>query len=178
MKNTNIVLLLILVLLVVGALQLRYYYPLVPDPLATHFGTNMEADAWSAKRGFFITYGLIEIGMLIILLIPVFLQKRIPTSMINMPNRDYWFATERHEETWLKVSTFSLWMAAVTLAFLIAVAEAMFRANLADTTTPRLGPMFWWALGVYLGMMAVGTVWFYRHFARVPRDPNAPPVPE
>jgi len=178
MKNTTVVLFVLLILLIGSALQLRHYYPIVPDPLATHFGVGMQADSWSAKQSFFTSYALIEIGMLIILLVPVFLQKRIPTSMINMPNREYWFAPQRSEKTWVKVSTFALWMAAVTLAFLIAVAEVMFRANLANPTAPRLGVSFAWVVGGFIVVMLAGTLWFYRQFSRIPRDPNAPPVPE
>lgn len=178
MKNASAVLLVILVLLVGSALQLRHYYPIVPDPLATHFGTNMQADAWSAKRGFFITYALIEIGVLIILLAPSFLQKRIPASMVSMPHRDYWFAPERFDQTWLKLSVFSLWMAAATLAFLIAVAEVMFRANIANPVAPTLGTSFLWLIGFFVAVMLVASLVFYRQFSTIPRDPNAPPAPE
>ncbi len=148
MKNTSVVLLVILILLVGAALQLRHYYPLMPDQMATHFGAGMEADGWSARQSFFLTYALVEVGMLVILLLPVFFAKRLPISMVNMPNRDYWFAPERSEETWIKVSAFSLWMAAATLAFLIVAAEATFRANLTSATTPTLGPFFFWGLGI------------------------------
>jgi len=178
MKNTSVVLLVILVLLVGATLQFRHYYPILPDPLATHFGANLQADAWTAKRGFFVTYALVEIGMLVILLVPVFFSKRLPTSMINMPNRDYWFAPERFEDTWLKVSTFSLWMAAATLAFLIGIAELMFRANLADPAAPRLGSTFGWLIGSFVVVVGIGTIYFYRHFSRIPRDPRTPPAPE
>ena len=178
MKNTSVVLLVILILLVGAALQLRHYYPLMPDRMATHFGSSMEADGWSSKQSFFLMYALVEAGMLLILLIPVFFSKRLPVSMVNVPNRDYWFAPQRSEETWVKVSTFSLWMAALTLGFLIVVAEATFRANLAGTAVPTLGPLFFWGLGIYLAVVAVGTIYFCRHFLRIPRDPRTPPVPE
>ncbi len=178
MKNANTMLLVILILLVVAGFQLKHYYPLMPERMATNFGASMEADGWSAKRSFFTTYSLAEVGMLIILLLPVFLQKRIPTSMINMPHRDYWFAAERHEETWTKVAAFCLWMAAATLAFMVVLAELLFRANLAATSTPTLGEFFWWTIGGYLGVVAVGTIWFYRQFARIPRHPGEAPPPE
>ena len=178
MKNANVVLLAILVLLLGAALQLRHYYPLMPDSMATHFGAGMEADRWSEKQSFFLTYALVEVGMLVILLVPVFLQKWVPVSMINMPNREYWFAPERREATWLEVTKFGLGMTAATLGFMIALAEVMFRANLADTATPKLGPAFFWVLGAYLAIVAAGTIQFYRRFAHTPRDPNTPPTPE
>ncbi|MCD4691127.1 DUF1648 domain-containing protein [bacterium] len=178
MKNATVILLVLLVLLIGGALQFRHYYPLMPDPMATHFGVNMQADAWTAKASFFTIYSLVEIGMLVVLLMPIFFQKRIPTSLINLPHRDYWFAAERREATWQTVSTYALWMAAATLAFLIALAEVMFRANLANVAAPSIGAPFFWTLGIYLGIIAVATIWFYRRFATVPRDPGTAPVPE
>ncbi len=178
MKNANVVLLVILILLVGAALQLMHYYPLMPDRMATHFGAGMEADGWSARQSFFTTYALVEVGLLIVLLVPVFLSKRLPVSMINMPNRDYWFAPGRREATWLEVSVYALWMAALTLGFLIVVAEATFRANLANTVRPALDSFFFWGLGAYVAAVAVGTIRFYRRFARIPRDPDAAPAPE
>ena len=173
MKNTSILLLVILVLLIGGALQLRHYHPLMPDPMATHFGTNMQANGWSAKSSFFTIYPLVEIGMLIVLLVPILIQRRIPTSLINMPHRDYWFAAERRGTTWEAVSTYAVGMGALTLAFLIAMAETMFRANLTDSSVPSIGAPFFWTLGIYLGIIAIATIRFYRHFATVPFDSPA-----
>ena len=48
-------------------------------------------------------------------------------------------------------------MAALTLGFLIVVAESTFRANLANATTPTLGPFFFWGLGIYLAVVALRT---------------------
>jgi uncharacterized membrane protein len=173
MKNTSILILVILVLLIGGALQLRHYYPLMPDLMATHFGADMQADSWTAKSSFFTTYTLVEIGMLIILLAPVFLQKRIPTSFISLPHREYWFAAERRDATWQMVSVYALGMGALTLAFLVAMAEVIFRANLTDASVPSIGGPFFWALGTYLGIIAIATIWFYRRFSKIPRDPEA-----
>jgi uncharacterized membrane protein len=178
MKNANVVLLVILVLLVGAALQLMHYYPLMPGRMATHFGASLAADGWSAKQSFFTTYVLVEVGMLIVLIVPVLLSKRLPVSMINSPNRDYWFAPERREATWFEVSVFAFWMAALTLGFMIVVAEATFRANLASAAGPALGSYFFWGLGIYVAAVAVGSIRFFWRFARVPRDPNAPPTPE
>ncbi len=178
MKNANVALLVILVLLLGAALQLMHYYPLMPERMATHFGTSMQADGWSARQSFFTTYALVEVGVVIILLVPVFLTKRLPTSMINMPNRDYWFAPERREDTWVQMSVYALWMAALTLGFLIVVAEATFRANLARVAAPTLGHSFFWGLGIYVAAVLLGTVRFYTRFAKIPRAPDTPPVPE
>ncbi len=178
MKNASVILLVILVLLIGATLQLRHYYPLMPDPMATHFGVSMQADSWTAKDSFFTTYALVEIGMLIVLLLPIFLQKRLPTSLINLPHRGYWFAAERRDATWQVVAIYVLWMAAATLVFLIAVAEVVFRSNLAYAAVPSIGTPFFWTLGIYLCIIAIATIRFHRHFATVPRDPVAAPEPE
>ncbi len=175
MKNTTILILVILVLLIGGALQFRHYYPLMPDQMAVHFGANMQADGWSAKGSFFTTYPLVAIGMLIIVLALVFMQKKIPTSAINIPHRGHWFAEGRREATWEMVSVYALGMGALALAFLLAMAEVIFRANLTDAAVPSIGAPFFWALGIFLGIVAVATIGFYRHFSNVPQDPQAPP---
>ena len=170
MKNAGVVLLVILVLLVGAGLQLRHYYPLMPDPMATHFGTNMQVNGWSAKSSFYTIYPLVEIGMIIVLLVPILIQKRIPTSLINLPHREYWFAAERRDATWQTVSTYVLWMTAATFTFLIATAEVVFRANLTDVAVPLIGAPFFWVLGIYVGVIAVATIWFYRCFSKIPSE--------
>ena len=66
--------------------------------------------------------------MLLGLALPA-LIRRVPADFINIPNRHYWMASERRDESVGFLRTHVLWMEAATLVFLIAVAQIIFSAN-------------------------------------------------
>ena len=58
----------------------------------------------------------------------------LPVSLVNVPNKEYWFAPERRESTLAYFRMSFAWFGCALLAFLIFVNELVFRANL---ETPR-----------------------------------------
>ncbi len=76
-------------------------YPKLPERLATHFDASGNLDGWSSRRGFFIGWYALILGMnaiwlLSVTLIPRSLRGRFARS-INIPNRDYWLATDERK---------------------------------------------------------------------------------
>jgi uncharacterized membrane protein len=122
---------LLLLLVVVGAGQLLHYYPRLPETVAVHFGVSGAPNGWSGKTPFVLTYAAIEAAMALAALAMAFFGERLPVSFLNMPNRDYWLAQERRGESLAFFWTRTVWIEVTTLAFLIVVAEFVFRANLA-----------------------------------------------
>ncbi|MFH1501759.1 MAG: DUF1648 domain-containing protein [Candidatus Eisenbacteria bacterium] len=114
----------------VAAFQLVHHYPNLPETIATHFGASGQADGWSGTRSFMLIYGVIEGAMVVGAFLIARFAMRIPTGALNIPNRDYWLEPERRSESLHFVWSRVLWMMAATLAFLIAVAEIVFRSNL------------------------------------------------
>ncbi|HVK06735.1 MAG TPA: DUF1648 domain-containing protein, partial [Armatimonadaceae bacterium] len=85
------------ILLVIGAVavsltQVWYFYPLLPERVASHFGPDGRADGWTAKDAF------IGVSVGTILFLSVFMSAlsaliaRIPDEAINLPNKEYWLA--------------------------------------------------------------------------------------
>jgi len=153
----------LLLLLVVAAVQLSHYYPLLPGVIATHFDVSGRVDGWSEKLTFIITYGSIEVVVVAVGLLLARFATRIPAGALNIPNRDYWLAPERRAETLQFVWTQVLWMEVATLAFLILVAEVLFRANLASEV-PTLSHDFFIILGVFIAVVAWMSVRIVRRF--------------
>jgi uncharacterized membrane protein len=129
MKVDKTPLLVLLILVAVAAGQFARHYPELPETIAVHFGSDGRANGWSDKDAFVLTYGAVEAIIVLTALALAFLGDRIPTSSVNLPNRDYWLAPERRRETLRFAWTRVAWLEAATLAFLIAVAEIIFRAN-------------------------------------------------
>lgn len=79
--------------------QCVFYYPNLPEMMATHFNGAGEADGWMAKPNFF----LFEVGILLLIVLQFtfmpWLIGKMPKAFINMPNKEYWFAEERRAET-------------------------------------------------------------------------------
>ena len=84
-----------------------------------------------------------------------FIIDRTPVKFVNIPHRDYWLSPERRGETITFMSSQILWMEAATLAFLIAIAQLVFKENLGDAP-PRLSGDFWYVLVPFVGVI----LWF------------------
>jgi len=158
----------LLLLAVVAAGQLLHYYPKLPETIAVHFAASGQANGWAGKAGFFPIFAVIEAAIVLLGLAAAFLGERMPASFLNMPNRDYWLSPERREESLTFFWTQATWIEAATLAFLIVIAEFMFRANLAGGA-PTLTRDFLLVLVVFVA----GILWLsfriVRRFSRASR---------
>ncbi len=154
-----------LLLAAVAAAQLLHYYPKLPETIAVHFGASGQANGWSGRTSFFMIYAGIEAAIALAGLAIAFFGERIPASFLNLPNRDHWLSPERRDETLAFVWTQTIWIEVMTLAFLVTIAELVFRANLGDGA-PRLSSGF----AVVLIAFVAGVVWqsirIVRRFSR------------
>lgn len=136
-------------LVAVAIAQFAHYYPILPDRIAVHFGVG-GANSWSDTRSFMITYGAIEAMIVVMALVVARILERVPSSAVNIPNRDYWLDEERRRETIDYVTEQFLWIECLTLAFLVALAQIIFKVNLRGGT-PSLPQDFWVTLVAFVG---------------------------
>jgi len=139
----------------VAAAQMVHYYPLLPESIAVHFGSSGEPNGWSDKTEFVLTFGATELFIVLLGVASGLLLGKTPASLVNIPNREYWLAPERRRETVAFLSNQVVWIEAATLAFLIAIAQLVFKENLGDAP-PRLSGDFWYIFAAFVG----ATVWF------------------
>ena len=159
----------LLLLAVVAAFQFVHYYPKLPETIAVHFGAGGEANGWNPRLTFMITYGIIEAIIILIAIAAAFLIEKTPTSMINLPNRDYWFSKERRQKTIEALSSQVIWFEVVTLAFMIAVAQMIFMVNL-RAGPPVLPSDLWVILGAFIAAIVWMSVRLVRRYAVIERD--------
>jgi len=147
------------------ALDIAHYLPLVPDPLASHFGFNGRPNGWT-------THSRMIAGLSVLVLLfaalfaATFFFSRIPNRLINVPNKTYWLAPERREATLLYVSGWLRWFLVLTLTFLTVVVGLTFRANL--HVPPQLSAA---ALGVVIIYLVIAVTMVVGLFMRLHR-PN------
>jgi uncharacterized membrane protein len=126
-KISLLVLILLLMLCIAHAV---YYYPLLPDRVASHFGASGQPDAWSSKDSFVKIY-FVVIAFIAVLFPGIgLILRKIPASFINLPNKDYWLSPERREETIAVLSRQFLWFGSATFLLLLDIFHQSFRVHL------------------------------------------------
>ncbi len=116
--------------------QMVYYYPVLPETMASHFGAFGQPDGWMSKRTFFLLEGLILIVIVLEFTLLPRLIGKMPMSLINMPNKEFWFAEERRSETLSIIKSYFEWFSISLLALFIAVNQMIFRANINRENLP------------------------------------------
>jgi len=157
-------------LVLVGVLQARKFAAVLPAVVATHFGASGAPNGWQSRSAFFTT----EIALLAVSLLVAFGLPRLigalPISMINVPNKEFWLAPERREQTVTFFEVQFAWFGCAFLAFLLVVNELVFAAN---QTSPRKlnGAEFSAALVAFLAFVGIWTVRLIVYFLRNEKTP-------
>jgi uncharacterized membrane protein len=150
-------------LAVAAALHMIYYYPLLPDRVASHFDAYGRPNGWSGKTTFFSIYAGVVILMAIIQITTRLSFARMPVSLINLPNKDYWLSPERRAESMVVFMKYMSGFWSATLFFLMSTMHLAIRVNLGWRQS--LGDWFFLLLAAYILFTLVWTVALIRRFA-------------
>ena len=153
-------------LIVLAVLQTIYYYPQMPDIIASHFDGLGAPNGWSSRNGFFGLYLVILVMLIAIFeFVPRWSESR-PGFGRKLPNRDYWLAPERIDETRAFLRRYMMVMGNAHLLLAIFAIQLAIEANF--SAEPRLHPAIGWGLGIYFIVLAVWLAYYFLHF-RKPR---------
>lgn len=126
-----------MVFLGTGALcvaQALYYHPLLPARVASHFGASGAPNGWMPK-GALVWTDIIAAALLALLFsATTWSLPKYPDSRINLPNKSYWLAPQRREETFSVITAYFLWFGAATFLLLFDIFHQVFRFNLGQAT--------------------------------------------
>jgi uncharacterized membrane protein len=142
----------------------------LPARMASHFAASGRPDGWMSRSGFWTFTALVEGGVILVLLLIPIALRRVPDSLINLPNRDHWLAEGRRDQAITRLAVWMSWFAVAMSGLLVAVNELVIRANLARA--PLAERWFWVALVSFLGFVAAWVVGLYRAFRLPPRPPS------
>lgn len=173
MNDARIPTFLFLLLVIFAVLQCVHVYPQLPHVMASHFDAHGTPNGWQPKAAFFILIG----AVIVICTIPAFIVPRWLPSLspekINLPNKTYWLAPERRDETW---RFFRVQMAWWGCALLFVLLYAMFQAI--NANLPSVGQFnsegMWYVLAAFLLFSITWVVHLVRHFSKSP-DSNSSP---
>lgn len=158
MSKTRLILFLA-VLAFVGHILFVYFG--LPPNVASHFDGQGNPNGWMSKS----TFLLFELGVLVFvvgqfLLVPFFVG-RLPPSLVNMPNRDYWLSDEHKEET-LEIfrGYFEVFGTGIIL-LLIVVNQMVYSANIARA---NLSSSIWVVIVAFVVFAIVWLIKFMSEF--------------
>ena len=164
MRRCRAALLVLFLLLIIGAVDIVYYYPRLPPIVASHFDVTGQADGWCSKRSFVIVWGATLSGITLVLLTVTLGISKLPSSLVRLPNKEYWLAPQRKEETYSFVSQSTLWLNNGTVAFLVALMHLHFGTN--TRPVPRLGGSCLLLIVAYLIYTGIWCLVLSRRFRR------------
>jgi uncharacterized membrane protein len=152
-------------LLLLATVQWAHWSPLLPTRIAVHFQGSGLASGWMPRETFlYLQVALFAFFALVSFGVPKILGM-VPTSAINLPNKEYWFAPERRAGTVRYFAAQFGWIGCALVTLFIAIDDLIFRATL--STPQRLdNGRFLLALGIFLGFLAL---WIARMMIRFGR---------
>jgi uncharacterized membrane protein len=151
-------------LVAVALIQVTYYYPRVPDVVASHFDGLGAPNDWSSRNGFFGMYlAILSLLVAVFDFVPRWSGLRSKFGM-RIPNRDYWLAPQRVDQTKLFFRRQMFIMGCAHLLLSIYAIQLAIEANFSQH--PRLHPSIGWALLLYFIFLAGWLVHFFLHFRK------------
>lgn len=135
--------------------ELAFAWPWLPERVATHFAPSGAPNGWSTR------YGLIGIVLQFVAIAAAVLftagaLARLPDSLINLPNKDYWLSPERRNSTLNAISDWVRWLAVMILVIETLVMTLMLLSNIKGMPRFDLPPLLTAAIftGPIVGMIA------------------------
>jgi len=144
-----------------------YFYPILPESVPSHFGSNGKATSFSSKE-MMIGSHLAVIGVLLVIFgIVGALLKNGKASYINVPNREYWFAPERKAQSSNDVLSLLLWILCSVLALMLLVFYSTAESAMMETN--ELGAAFYIGLAFFLLFDMFVVIYLIVRFSTLPR---------
>jgi uncharacterized membrane protein len=170
--NSRFPRLIFVLLALYAAVHFSYYYPQLPDVVASHFNGRGAANGWQTKSAFFEVFvGVSVLAVVIGFGIPRMIAA-VPMHLLNLPNKSYWLAPEHREETleWLKA--YFGWFACGIYAVMIVAFDYAVQSNLHPDQPPGTARL-WYLLA---GSLLFTLVWTIRMLAKFLRPPQENPI--
>ncbi len=147
--------------------QMAWWYGQLPDPLPSHFDANGQVDGEMGKNAFYLMMGLVNAMFLVGFPVLAMTLKHIPDSLINLPNKEYWLAPGRRNETLATTSQFLIATGWMSVWLMIGIFHLT--AEVATHVRDSVNPEVYWISGIYLVILTAATIWLCRKF-RVPKS--------
>ena len=136
-----------------------------PDQVASHFGADGQADGWMSRNGYIFFMATLMVGMSALLTFVVGTLPRKYPQWTNVPNREYWLAEERRDESLLFLAAHGKRLGYVIVMMMLGMHYVILLAN--HTRPPALpGAKF---SAILIGFAIALVWWIVRLYRRFPK---------
>ena len=128
----------------------------LPDTVPGHMDAAGNITRWTSRTAHVLMATGVGVLVVAVFLLPAALIKRLPTSMLNLPHKEYWTRPENWPAAQQRLGDDLGWMGAATLAFM-----AFIMAQVAGATGGEAQPVwvFWVVTAVYLVGVLAYSAW-------------------
>jgi hypothetical protein len=164
-NSTRIPLMVLIAACVAYAVYVNSTLAGLPAHVASHFGANGQPNGWMSHAQYAKFTILFGLGMALFPQLIGLLIGSIPTSLINVPNRDYWFAEVRRSATVAWLRGHMAWLGCLMLVFMTTIHASIVRANLPGAgklATSEVGPI----IGGFVAGILVWSIVMLVHFRK------------
>jgi uncharacterized membrane protein len=160
--------LLFVLLALYAAIHFSYYYPLLPEVVASHFNGRGAANGWQTKTAFFaVLVGVSVLAAVVGFGVPKIISV-LPADLINLPNKRYWLAPEHVAETLEFLNGYFAWFGCAIFLILILTSDYAVQSNLHPENPPDPSRL-WYILAGFLTFMMIWTTRLLMKFLCVPQ---------
>ncbi|MEM7314210.1 MAG: DUF1648 domain-containing protein [Planctomycetota bacterium] len=157
--------LLMLVTAIVVIVHLVTWYPELPDQVPSKFGSDGLAKQYMDKSGFIALMAFVQAISFLSTGGLSFVINKLPTSLINLPYKEYWLEEPRRAESMEVMASSLRWIAIITAWFLLALTHLSFVIGIGKRNSTS--PEFEMALAGYLLFVFGFIGWLYWRFRKV-----------
>ena len=141
--------------------------PGLPERVATHFGGSGAADGWMTRAGYVRFILLFVVVLPSLLVAAIGLLPRLLPQWVNLPNRAYWLAPERGDDSIDFLLAHACWFGVLMVLFIAAIHCLLLQANAASPPRLPTAPFVALLAGFVAGL-GVWMVMLYRRFRSSP----------
>ena len=140
------------------AILLVWQWFTLPDRVPGHIGPDGQVTWWGTRADHVLLGALMGLGVALLFLVPVWLVDKLPTSMVNLPHKEYWTRAENWPVARRMLAEDLAWLGAATLAFMAVVWWQV--GPVASGTEGSWWP-FWVVTGIYLVGLLGYAIWMH-----------------
>ncbi len=137
----------------------------LPERVASHFGSSGAADSFMSRDGYVIFMLIFVVGLPLVMTGFMTLVFRSATTSLNIPNRDYWLASERRAGTVAFLTRHSMRFGAGLTVFLSYVHWLVVQANLRQAAVLS-NTAIYTGLALFVLTIVLWTGWLLLAFRR------------
>lgn len=162
MFNARLAKYIFLFLIVLSIVVPLFFINKMPTRIASHFNISNSPDSWMQKDNFlFFHFGLIFFFTLVFSG-TAWLIRKLPYSLINLPNKEYWLHPSRKDYTYQVLESLIYYIGVLCVLLFILIFYMVYKANTDGSN--RLSSYSWLLILAFVVSAGFITIKYIIHF--------------